>query len=399
MNKNPNDPTSSDAPWEEAMSRDFDARVRDLHEAPLDFNSVKGKARTIRRNRRAAVAGGILGVAAIVTPIAVLTNGGDTTNSKEPDFAPQTTESAVDPTTGIDYVEGRTWHQADSGTVQLPKGEYYGARLWNDKLVTLQPGVEVYSTLSIFDEDGSIFDQVEEVAGFAVSADGTILSYTEGDGDLHARWDGGTAVLATNVTDTGGGESVGGAPVSVVGTPPCTVDDNCLVRVNTYEDGCVDIGTGGTPAPGDALACGDENGDRLVYVNDLTEEGYQCGGIRFGSQDTATWSTCDYDLQELSPDGTYVVGGQIDSDGLGPKEVSVLDAATGDLVSTYTAPTASAFLWSDIAWTASGHLLVSEWDDGQWRLLAIDPTADGDPVEVAGPVEGGNNNPFLVIHH
>ena len=66
------------------MSRDFDARVRDLHEAPLDLDSVKGKAHKIKRNRRAAVAGGILGVAAIITPIAVLSSGGNTESEKPP---------------------------------------------------------------------------------------------------------------------------------------------------------------------------------------------------------------------------------------------------------------------------------------------------------------------------
>ena len=31
-------------PWETEMSREFDQRVRDLHEAPLTLDQVKGKA-------------------------------------------------------------------------------------------------------------------------------------------------------------------------------------------------------------------------------------------------------------------------------------------------------------------------------------------------------------------
>jgi hypothetical protein len=79
--------------------------------------------------------------------------------------------------------------------------------------------------------------------------------------------------------------------------------------------------------------------------------------------------------------------------------VSILDVETGEAVASYAAPTDSAFLWSDIAWSASGQLLVSEWDAGQWRLLAIDPVT-GDSTDVAGPVAADEvSNPFVLIHH
>jgi hypothetical protein len=400
---NQNDPTNPDTAWEEAMSRDFDARVRDLHEAPLDISSVKGKAGKIKRNRRAAVAGGILGVAAIITPVAVLANDGGSDAGREPQFAPEAPDSSViaDPATGLDYLQGSNWHQADGDVVEIAKGDYYEAAVWDGNLVTLSPAIEVYPTMTIFDADGNVVDRMEEdVVGFAVSADGTVLAYTNGDGQLIARWDGNEeSVLAEGVTDTGGGESVGGAPVSVLGTAPCTAENgNCLVRINTYESGCVDFGTGGPPAPSDALSCGDEQGDRLVYVNDLTEEGYQCGAVQLDGADTPAWSTCDYDLQELSPDGQYVVGGQVDSDGLGPKEFSILDAETGDLVTSWSAP-GSSFIWSDIAWSETGYLVFSVYDV-KWRLLALDPRGDGEPVEVAGPEPGDEvSNPWTLIHH
>ncbi len=61
--------------WETEMSDAFDRRVRDLHEAPISFEQVTTRARGIRRRRQAAVAGGILAVAAVLTPIAVVTAG------------------------------------------------------------------------------------------------------------------------------------------------------------------------------------------------------------------------------------------------------------------------------------------------------------------------------------
>ena len=77
-------------PWETEMSREFDQRVRDLHEAPLTLDQVKGKAGRIRRTRRVAVAGGVLAAAAVIVPIVVFA-GGNLTNDSGPEPAPKPT--------------------------------------------------------------------------------------------------------------------------------------------------------------------------------------------------------------------------------------------------------------------------------------------------------------------
>jgi hypothetical protein len=118
-------------PWESEMSREFDKRVRDLHEAPLTFENVKGKAMTIRRNRRIAVAGGILAAAAVVVPVAVLAGNslGDSNGTIDPAETPTVTQ-ATDPndptpteppvrTLAVSYLEGSTWHRADGSDVEL----------------------------------------------------------------------------------------------------------------------------------------------------------------------------------------------------------------------------------------------------------------------------------------
>ena len=45
MNQNQNDPTNPDAPWEEAMSRDFDARLN-TEDKPLGADGLKEALRT-----------------------------------------------------------------------------------------------------------------------------------------------------------------------------------------------------------------------------------------------------------------------------------------------------------------------------------------------------------------
>ena len=93
-------------PWETEMSREFDQRVRDLHEAPLTLDQVKGKAGRIRRTRRLAVAGGALAAAAVIVPIVVFA-GGNLTDDSGPEPAPKPSPTVIDPSgTGFGYIEG-----------------------------------------------------------------------------------------------------------------------------------------------------------------------------------------------------------------------------------------------------------------------------------------------------
>ncbi len=92
------------------MSREFDQRVRDLHEAPLTLDRVKGKAGRIRRTRRLVAAGGALAAAAVIVPIMVFA-GGNLTDDSGPEPAPKPTPdpTVIDPSgTGFGYLEGST---------------------------------------------------------------------------------------------------------------------------------------------------------------------------------------------------------------------------------------------------------------------------------------------------
>jgi hypothetical protein len=394
----PNEPTNSDSPWEEAMSRDFDARVRGLHEEPLDFTSVKGKARKIRRNRRAAVAGGILGIAAIVTPIAVLSNGGST-ETKEPPFVVDPSETIVDPNAQVvDYIAGDVWHQADGDTVKLPDGDYYNAAIWDDQLVTIQPWGEVYSKIDIFDESGELVGSIEEANGIAVSADGTILSYVTAGGKLIARWDGGESELAQDVTESGGGESVGGAPTSVIGTAPCEPESGaCLVRVNT-DFACNGYGSSDVPLPSDAQRCFDEQDGLLSYTNEIRDDGVTCGGVWSGVKSDFLWHNCKFQAQDISPDGQYVVGAPSQYDGLGYREISILDAQSGIETGRYAPEGQASFIWSEVAWTTANTLLLSTYDGANWQLIELAP--DGEITEIGDPVPGEDfDSSYLLIRH
>lgn len=400
MNKNPNDPTSSDAPWEEAMSRDFDARVRDLHEAPLDFNSVKGKARTIRRNRRAAVAGGILGVAAIVTPIAVLTNGGDTTNGKEPDFAPQTTESATPMTGDVDYIVDGVWHRADGGKVTLPDqaNAYDVAVIWNDQLVASHWDGEVFSVTDVIDADGRVVYTFDSAGDVAVNEAGTTIAWIDPEGTVMTAWDGDEASIGS-LDMSAPGESIAWSVAAVTGGPDCNEGaDGCTVYVNSnlgeQSTAFSSHGINESPVPSPVQFFDATESGLVSYQDGVGEFQESCGGVYSLDQGDFLWPrTCEYQTQAFSPDGNYVAAPPSQYDGNGPTSISILNAATGKDAGTFTPEGGFVGSWS---WTADGRLLFDTYDGANWHLMALQP--DGALSEIGEPVKADEfNSPFVII--
>ncbi|KAA1427307.1 hypothetical protein [Nocardioides antri] len=400
MNQNPSDPTNPDAPWEEAMSRDFDARVRDLHEAPIDFTSVKGKAHKIRRNRRAAVAGGILGVAAIFTPIAVLTNGGGT-SGKEPGFAPEVSETDPAPDAGPDYLVDRVWHQADGDTVELDQA-YDSAVLWDGQLVATRFGGEVYSTADVIDADGDVVRSFSTTGSVVVNDAGTTIAWVDSDGAVMTAWDDEERSLG-EVDLAAPGEASAWTAAAVTGGPDCNEEaDGCIVYVNSNlgeesrsysSQGVSDIVASGVTKVHDADSMG-----AVTVINDVTEFLDTCGGIYEVPNAEYRWETCDYQVHGSSPDGRYVVGLPSQFDGLGPREITILDAETGDPTAGRYAPEGrDAFIRAEVAWTDEGTLAFAAYDGARWHLMEMEP--DGSITELATADGSDVDSPFVLIGH
>ena len=401
----PNDPTNpnpDNTAWEEAMSRDFDARVRDLHEAPLDISSVKGKAHKIKRNRRAAVAGGILGVAAIVTPIAVLANNNGATNS-EPDFAePSESESITDTSPPVlDYVLNGAWHQADGDVVRLPQNDqaYDAAVLWNDQLVATRWDGEVFSIADVIDAEGNVVDSFDTTSGVAVNEAGTTIAWIDTDGTVMTAWEGDQVSMGT-VDLAAAGETVAYFTAAVTGGPNCyEVEDGCLVYVNSglgdesrsfSSHGIDDIVAPGVTKVFDATGAG-----AVSVINEVTEDLNTCGGLLDLTDRTLRWDTCEYQVQQISPDGRHVAAPPSQFDGLGPTSISVLDAETGQETGRYSPEGGFIGTWT---WTTDGHLLFDAYDGASWHLLSM--STDGEIAEAGDPVEGEEfDSPFTLIQH
>ncbi len=412
QNQHPNQPgrpgDPNDSAWESAMSRDFDARVRDLHEAPLSLDSVKGKAMTIQRNRRIAVAGGVLAVAAVVTPVALIAadNAG---SAPEPGPAGQSSENPTGPTDptvtvtdpatgdpgdiGLDYLLDGTWHRADGSEVTLPDDSYYGGVIWNDQLVVTRVSSEVYATTDVIDGDGTVVDSFETTGTVAVNEAGTTIAYVDDQGVLQTRWDGGQVAMADGLQSN---DTV----AAVVGGPDCNeAVDGCVVYTNNGA---------GPAASYDSHGVNDSVIEENQKVSDATEAGavtvistieddHTCGGLYDVVDNGFRWEGCDFQAQQIAPDGEHVAGLPSYYDGLGPRAIAVLDAEDGTATAEFPAEGDMGYL-SQWAWADSDHLAFVVYDAAGWRIMSLTP--DGTLTEVVGAVPGNEmETPFVLIQH
>jgi len=400
---NPHDPQHPDpenAAWEEAMSRDFDARVRDLHESPLDFDSVKGKAHKIRRNRRAAVAGGILGVAAIVTPIAVLANNNGDADTKEPPFVTDPTTTIADPAPpAADYIVDGVWHQADGATVNLPANDfpYDAAVVWNDQLVATRYDGEAFSVSDVIDTEGTVVDRFDSTGSVVVNPEGTTIAWIDTDGTVMTAWDG-DEVSMGSVDLSSAGEGVAWSAVAVSGGPSCyEVEDGCAVYV-VGGDGTVESlnshGVNDSPLE-EYVDVKDVDGTRATVVTEV-RDGETCNALVNTDDGAEVWQTCDHQLWQISPDGESIAAPPSYFDGLGPTSISVLNAETQGETGSYSPEGGFIATW---AWSTDGQLLFDTYDGARWHLIAMAPD-DGAITEIGEPVKGDElDSPFTLIRH
>lgn len=403
MNDQPSKPTQpGDGPddnnaWESAMSRDFDARVRDLHEAPLSLDDVKGKAVTVQRHRRIAVAGGVLAVAAVVTPVAVIAaNGQD--DAREPGFAdnPTTTRSVTDPaTTAPEYVLDGVWHQADGDEVPLAE-QYDSAVRWGDRLVATRWDGEVYSVADVIDADGTVVDSFDTTEAVAVDEAGTTIAWVDTDGTVMTAWDGGETSLGV-IDLAAAGETVAWSVAAVTGGPDCREEaDGCVVYLNGGDGTATAYSSDGTvesPVPGATKFYDATQDGRVSVVDEVRDDLTACGGVFDLEAGDFAWHGCEVQPQQLSPSGEFVAAIPSQGDGLGPLSVSIHDAATGEETARWSPEGGFVGHW---AWTGQDRLLFTAYDGASWHLFSLAP--DGAAEEVADPVRGSDvDHPFLLV--
>lgn len=369
--------------WEREMTSEFDRRVRDLHEAPLTLDAVRGRATRIRRTRRAAVAGGVLAVAAVVVPVAVLSGG--TAGETAPDpVQPATTATTAEPVVPA-YVEGRTFHATDGSVTELPEAGYREAVPLGDQLVAYRSGDDGRPTLDVIGADGAVVDTYLGAQDPVVSANGDVLAFLTSRGEVRVLWDGGETTLS--------GGFDGWTAQAVDGGPDCAADDGCRVflRDELGPEGSVVLSAGGTVTPvPDVRYVVDSDGDgRLAVVSSSSDTG-ACGGL-VEEGGSVVFDQCTVVPETFSPDGRHLLGRDAESDGIGYDRAVVLDSATGSEVATLES--GDGFVNRSV-WVDDDTIAAAVFDetDQTWSVLALTIGEDA-PQTVLGPIAGNMDEP------
>ncbi|WP_341923714.1 hypothetical protein [Nocardioides psychrotolerans] len=370
----------SDHDWESRMSEELDQRARRLDDAPFSLDQVKGRAGSIRRTRRLAVAGAVLASAAVVVPIAVVSGQGlgDTdstpgpaTSSTSPSAPPTRATDGVTPAPvptadaiGIDYLDGTTWVHPDGTTVTLDTAYRGGAVLGGSLLGVRNDDDTGRHFIDVVSPAGEVGESIEITSGIAVNDDRTVVAFVEPDGDLMTMWDptagaDGRAAIAS-------GLSVGIIavdPVAIVGGPTCGPEDECRVLYNTG-DGvspprvASSAGTDEPVVPGDVpgVAVSDASDAGLVTVQQASQDLGSCNGLYDVTSAAYLWDTCDRFLLDLNPSGSLVATTHAYLDGPGNAYVALLDTATEQEVARFD--------------PAEGVVVTETWLDDE-TLLAL----------------------------
>jgi hypothetical protein len=348
--------------------------------------------------------------AAVIAPLAVLAVGcsaeaddaTDTTSatpsesSASSDPTDSTTEPAGD--AGIDYVADGSWHQADGDVVRLPDRDYDSAVIWNDQLVATYFDGEVFLVADVIDADGKVVDSFPTTAPVAVNEAGTTIAWV-GDGRVMTAWESDSVSLGT-VDLSAPGEAVAWSAVAITGGPNCYEEvDGCQVFVNSglgeesrsfSSHGINDIVARGVTKVFDATDDG-----VVSVINKVTDDLDTCGGLLDQIDITLRWTTCDYQVQQISPDGAHVAAPQSQYDGLGPTQLSILDTTTGDETGRYAPEGGFIAEW---AWSTYSSLVFTAYDGANWHLMTMNP--DGEIAEIGDPVSGDDfDSPFTLIRH
>jgi hypothetical protein len=365
-------------------------RVEQMADAPLTMLGVQGRARRIRRNRRIAAGAGVAAALAILVPAAMLTSG-SLPRTQEPlpatvvpsptpvaEPVPLAPDAPAGEAPRIAWTEGHQVHLPD-GTTLTTDREYRGVYLVTGSV--LGYWVDPNNGDTFLDDlaaDGSVSSSTPIRAQPATNDDRSALARVTADGHLEVGTDGANINLASDMDRA--------LPVSVEGANGCP--DGCAVWFiyATARGGAGRVGPDGAvtrPLP-DALTVSDVHDDHLVAamtsVNEL--EPGSCSGVFDGTR--ALWNTCDYSLEDFSPDGRFITGSDAYLDGAGSSHLAILDAATGDRIVEFDS--LGGFVVNR-TWEDASHVLVvhHSYADGLWRLFRVG--LDGSVERVAEPVK------------
>jgi hypothetical protein len=357
---------------ETRLIEELSRRAHDVQGSTLTLDDVRGRARSIRRRRGAAVVAVAAVVAAIVIPVSLLSGAGD---GSAPQPAPPAPTHAVDPLEGgLPTLQGGEIVYPDGRRIQLRLDEGLTpdgfALLGTDRhVLTAQTGEGDRVTV-VVDASGEQQNATYPLnGGLAVLPYAGAVAWMEPNGHpMLLRADDQTPQELVAVQPS----EPGGAPVSDPNAIAITGDCNrtCAVMVQSDVDDPWMWESWEINTDGGALLSKVENvvdvspaGGQLAGLDEYARDDiHVCGGVyNIGDNDPA-WGSCEDNVYDFSPSGQLVATSF--AEGLGPNHLDIRDADTGarvfGLEGVYWIPS--------FAWEGDHLLAVVVNDDGSTSL-------------------------------
>ena len=388
---------------------------------PIDLESIRGRARSIQRRRRAGTAVVAAAVLAVAVPLGITVAGG--LNDRVPQPAPPV-EPTIEP---APQQEGGAFllspkDAPEGGVPQVPYIVLDDNRLstpdrsfelpedivqlaaYGDGWIAIQAGdfggigTRVVELDSDFEASGGVLSGPTLVA----NADGSRVAWVE--------FEDGTSTLVNAPTDGGTAtrtplESQAETPAEPVGflSDGQVVFTTTDARTFESEFGVATTSGEVTPFRGfNVLESTSEVTGLVAGQTKFLGDG-SCSGVTGPVDGTKLlWETCDYQLGAFSPDGRYIVGLAAYSDGPGSPSLSILDAATGDPVVDYRGPkNGRTYIGVDqVVWEDDDTVLATVSQDADQTIVRAELNGALSRVTPPLPTEGLNieyrfpNHPF-----
>jgi len=402
------------------LGRTLRQRADSVSDAPISFEAVRGTAGRIRNRRRAMVAGAVLAVgAAIAVPTAVMSGFGEDRGSTpvvtDPTPTPGEDTTARTPqgltirgleqgdAPGTAWLEGSELH-VGSGTVDLDIREPRAVAVLDGAwVVTGVPASGGDAAVYVLDSGSRevLHQEATHHTRLVTNEARTAVAWMAQDGTPRVWQDGLAVPLDHPVSGSGSNhqalaltgercdadaETVEGAGCTVFFTQEGPRGEVTNWTSSTH--GIVDEWTG----PFERLI--DVSGNRVSAGFTELADDHTCSGVSGPDDASITWSTCDHQLAEFSPDGSLLLAHESYFDGLGPGTITVLDARTQEELLSRNNHESHAFI-SHAVWEDESHVLASVFQEGEWAVVRIG--VDGSMELAVAPQKGEDlDAPFFL---
>ena len=363
----------------------------------LDFDAVAGRAGRIRRNRRIAGAVAVAAVTAVVIPSVLSVTGGPRADRDvqpavpSPDAPTQVARTTLTlhglphgAAPGIEYFTADGVVLPDRGLVRTDQN-YQGlvpseADGGPGGFVAVEPDGQHLRVLT---------QDFERQSGSA-----TTQSFVTNTGRDHYAFvaveAGAQTLVSRDTTDAEGGMTWQLPATGVADVAGYLGDERILVENVDQNDGTSDLRIAEpdgslTQVRGylKALSTSPEAQSFAVQTGDGPHG--PCFGVVDSTSLTEKWDTCDYKLGAFSPDGHYVLATSPSTDGMGPRDLEVLDAGTGDLVASFTPDKNSQLFMVGVTWETADTFLANAYEGTSGSVIRMG--VDGSLEDAVAPVE------------